>query len=173
MESTNSSLFIPQYTKYIVLAIFNIAILTIFQKTFKPKVVEDIEEYNSPLDQLWCGPEPKESIETYVSDAYCENQLLEEIQELKKKIYDVEDDLRKISTPPLSISGIPPSYYRLCIECLLKRDIYPEIFGRFNCTCTSAIEFETNKNHFGIITCICNPIERPIIGYKHSFNIVF
>ena len=90
---------------------------------------------------------------------------------------DLENDLSKLKPQKrvntqcqyqqpikLDFSGIKPSCYRSCIDCLLKRDVYPEIYGYFYCTCTSEVEVQRKKSSFGFISCICNAKERPIFG---------
>ena len=126
---------------------------------------------------LSSGPNPKETISNLLYENQYQRDLLEDIKSLEKDIEDLEHDLRKvkprtkINTPcqyqqpiKLDFSGIKPSCYRSCIDCLMKRDVYPEIYGYSHCACTSEIEVHGKKNSFGFISCICNENERPIFG---------
>ena len=102
---------------------------------------------------------------------------MEDIKCLEKEIEDLENDLselkprNRVNTQcqyqqpiKLDFSGIKPSCYRSCIDCLMKRDVYPEIYGYFHCTCTSEVEEQGKKRSLGFISCICNESERPIYG---------
>ena len=131
-------------------------------------------QYIPIIDLLWFNPEHL-TTNSHISSVYRENilqrDLTSEIHDLQKEIESLEQELIDLkpktvdrrnltyfSIPDfrLKFSGIDPSYYKSCIECLAKRDLYPEIFGFFNCTCTSNIKYDVNQNTFGFISCICN-----------------
>ena len=135
-----------------------------------------------PRELLCCEPENLPT-NIHISSVYRENILQKdlsyEIHELQKEIESLEQELvqlkpKKVDRKNLTYLSIPdfkskfwgidPSYYKSCIECLAKRDLYPEILGFFNCTCTSNINYDDNQNPFGFISCICNPNKTKIIG---------
>ena len=130
-----------------------------------------------PPHLLSSGPNPKGTISTMLYENQFQKDILEDIKCLEKEIEDLENDLSKLQPPKrvntqcqyqepikLDFSGIKPSCYRSCIDCLMKRDVYPEIYGYSHCACTSEIEVHGKKNSFGFISCICNENERPIFG---------
>ena len=126
---------------------------------------------------LVSGPNPKATITNLLYENHLQQDLLEDIKCLEKEIEDLETDLSKLEPQEsintqcqyqepikLDFSGVKPSCYRSCIACLRKRDVYPEVYGHFYCTCTSEVEVQRKKNSFGFISCICNAKERPIFG---------
>ena len=123
------------------------------------------------------GPNPKAAISNLLYENQFQKEILEDIKCLEKEIEDLEIDLselkprNRVNTQcqyqqpiKLDFSGIKPSCYRSCIDCLMKRDVYPEIYGYFHCTCTSEVEEQGKKRSLGFISCICNESERPIYG---------
>ena len=128
---------------------------------------------------IWCGPEPEvptdSSCQSFFRESIILRDLTEEICNLEKEIDDLEQDLHAHNSetyleipeyfkPRFEFRGVDPSGYESCIKCLLKRFVYPEIYGYFNCTCTSSATFEENKNSSGFFSCICDPKRREIIG---------
>ena len=128
---------------------------------------------------LWCGPEhgvPTDSpMLSFLQESIIQRDLSDEICNLEKEIDDLEQDLHEqnsetyLNIPEyfkfrFEFMGVDPCCYESCITCLLKRFVYPEIYGYFNCTCTSSAIFEENKNTSGFLACICDPKKREIIG---------
>ena len=130
-----------------------------------------------PAHLFSSGPNPKAAISNLLYENQFQKEILEDIKCLEKEIEDLENDLsdlkprNRVNTQcqyqqpiKLDFSGIKPSCYRSCIDCLMKRDVYPEIYGYFHCTCTSEVEEQGKKRSLGFISCICNESERPIYG---------
>ena len=127
----------------------------------------------------WCGPEhdvPRDSsCLSFFRESIIQRDLSDEICNLEKVIDDLEQDLHEqtseiyLNIPDyfkfrFEFKGVDPCCYESCIMCLLKRFVYPEIYGYFNCTCTSSAIFEENKTSSGLVSCICDPKNRDIVG---------
>ena len=116
---------------------------------------------DSLTNLLWCGPEHEvptdSSCLSFFRESILQRDLTEEIYNIEKEICDLEQDLHEQNSETyleipeyfklrFEFRGVDPSGYKSCIICLMKRSVYPEIYGYFNCTCTSSATFEENKN---------------------------
>ena len=128
---------------------------------------------------LWCGPENEVPTDlsclNFFRESRIQRDLSDEIYYLEKDIDDLEKYLCETNSETylkvpeyfkfrFEFRGVDPCCYGSCLKCLLKRFLYPEIYGYFNCTCTSFATFEENKNTSGLVSCICDPKNREIIG---------
>ena len=130
------------------------------------------------MQLIWCGGEPTENIKEYVADLQQAKELSNEIEVLNSEIAELEEKLRILKPKTIEknphylnvlsrIVSFDPLKYQKCIQCLLVKSKYEEIYAINGCTCKQHImqDQATGTSDLGIF-CICNPNYASILRYE-------
>ena len=138
--------------------------------------ISEKEQDDNILPLLWYGIEPRENLKEYVSDMMKIKALSKEVEFLNSEIVQLEEVLR--NQKPKTIENNPhylnfrnrtisfePIEYQKCIECLLMKGKYPEIYNTNGCICTHhMIQTEAGTSEKGG-NCICNTNVVSVLRY--------